>query len=63
MKVYELMALLGEAKANDDVKVDFVMLTEKLKQFPEIGENTYCVTLDVYDVLTDEAVLEARYET
>ncbi len=60
MKVYELMTLLGEAKANDDVTVSFVMLTEKLKQFPEIGENTYCVTLDVYDVLADEAVLEVR---
>lgn len=63
MKVYELMSLLGQATANDDVKVSFVMSAEKLKRFPEIGENTYCVSLDVCDVLADEAVLEARYET
>lgn len=60
MKVYELISLLGEMKANEDVKVSFTMTTEELKQYPGIGDDTYYVMLDVSGVLDDEATLEVK---
>lgn len=60
MKVYELISLLGEMKANEDVKVSFTMTTEELKQYSGIEDDTYSVMLDVSGILEDEATLEVK---
>lgn len=49
MKNYELMTLLSEAKANENIKVSVCLTIEELMQGDEIDKGLYHLTLDICD--------------
>lgn len=47
MRNYELINLLGEAKANEKVKVHICLSLQELMNGEQIDKDLYCLTLNV----------------
>ena len=58
MKNYELMTLLSEAKANENIKVSVCLTIEELMQGGEIDKGLYNLTLDICDF--DDGVISTE---
>ena len=58
MKNYELMTLLSEAKANENIKVSVCLTIEELMQGDEIDKGLYHLTLDICDF--DDGVISTE---
>ena len=60
MKNYELMTLLSEAKANENIKVHICLSLEELMNGEQIDKNLYCLTLDIDDFGTETGVISTE---
>lgn len=58
MKNYELITLLSEAKANENIKVSVCITIEELMQGGEIDNGLYHLTLDICDF--DDGVISTE---
>ncbi|MBQ9860873.1 MAG: hypothetical protein IJO75_01300 [Clostridia bacterium] len=58
MKNYELMTLLSETKANENIKVSVCLTIEELMQGGEIDKGLYHLTLDICDF--DDGVISTE---
>lgn len=60
MKNYELMTLLSEAKANENIKVSICLSSEELMNGEQMDKGLYCLTLDVDDFDCDTGVISTE---
>ena len=49
MKVYELMSLLGQTRADKDVRIGVCLTICELTSGEQIGKDRFCLNLDVGD--------------
>ena len=49
MRTYELLNLLGEAKATEKIKIHICLSLQELMNGEQIDKDLYCLTLDVDD--------------
>ena len=50
MKVYELMNLLGQMRADQDVRIEVCLTTSELTSGEQIDKDCFCLNLNVDDV-------------
>ena len=57
MRNYELLNLLGEARANEKVKVHICLSLQELINGEQIDKDLYCLTLNVYEFDSETGVI------
>ena len=57
MRNYELLNLLGEAKANEKVKVYICLSLQELMNGEQIDKDLYCLTLDIDEFDSETGVI------
>ena len=60
MQAYELMSLLSEAKAGQDMRVLISLSLEELMSGEKMDEDTYCLSLDISEVDTERGSISVR---
>lgn len=50
MKVYELMSLLGQMRADQDVRIGVCLTFSELASGEQIDKDCFCLNLDIGDV-------------
>ena len=50
MKVYELMSLLGQMRADQDVRIGVCLTSSELTSGEQIDKDCFCLNLDINDV-------------
>ncbi len=62
MRNYEIVNLLGEAKANEKIKVHICLTIEELARGEQIDKGLYCLTLDVCDFDSDTGIISTEFK-
>lgn len=57
MRNYELVTLLGEAKATKKIKIHICLSLQELMNGEQIDKDLYCVTLDIDDFDEETGVI------
>ena len=57
MKNYELMSLLSEAKASEDITINICITLQELSNGEQIDSGLYCLSLNVDDFDCDTGVI------
>ena len=61
MRNYELINLLGEAKATEKVKVHICLSLQELMNGEQIDKDLYCLTLDVDEFDYETGVISTTF--